>query len=321
MFGMEMLCASYGLRLVCSFALPGMQEATGSLDELPTLTLVLQDAAELERVWSGASGPPEWRGRLGDGRELVLERGLGGDLLFTYGDLARFRLDPTMRRLDCAPRVAGLDWQRALISKVVPTISVMRGREALHAAAIDAPDGVVAVLAASGAGKSTLALEFLRRGWPLFADDVLTLAQAADGVRALPGTPHMNVAPNLPDAIDPQALGSTLGVLAGELWLAAHASTAHPRPVRMLCLLERGVDLPLEIQALRPSPLPLAPYLLGLSTDPQRMRSRFCLYADLMNSATLVRLTAGLEHRPGQLADLVEQSLAHQPEVLVAAGR
>ena len=59
--------------------------------------------------------------------------------------------------------------------------------------------------------------------------------------------------------------------------------------------------------------------MLGLSTDAERQRSRFGLYADLMESATLVRLTAGFEHRPEQLAELIEQALAQQPE-LIAEG-
>jgi hypothetical protein len=85
--------------------------------------------------------------------------------------------------------------------------------------------------------------------------------------------------------------------------------------VRMLCLLERGSNLPLEIEALESSPLPLAPYMLGLSSDPVRRRERFELYADLMASASLVRLTGGAEHRPRQFADLLVQSLAREPEL------
>lgn len=312
---MEMFYAAYGLRLASSFPLPGMQTATQAIDGLPSLRLALRDPAELERAWSGASGPPEWRGRQGDGRDLVIERGSAGDLLFSYGELARFHLDPDMRLLDCAPVDSGLDWQRVLISKVIPSISVMRGYEALHAAAVDSPDGVVAIMAPSGSGKSTLALELLRRGWPLFADDALTLSETDGDVCAHPGTPHMNIAPNVPDATDPQSLGSPLGVLAGELWLAARAITTRPRPVRLLCLLERGADLGLEVHTLPANPLVLAPYMLGLSSDPQRGRSRFSLYADLIASATLVRLTAGLEHRPGQLADLIERALMRQPNL------
>lgn len=318
---MEMLCAAYGLRLVCTFALPGMQTTAGPLDGLPTLTLSLQDADQLQRAWTGASQAAAWRGRQGDGRELVIEHGRAGDVLFTYGELARFRLDRQMQRLDCAPSGTGAAWQRVLIGKVIPAISVMHGYEALHAAAVDSPEGVVAIMAPSGSGKSTLAAELLGRGWPLFADDQLTLGRAAGSVVAHPGTAHMSLAQNLPDAVDPQTLGSALGLLAGELWMEARANTTRTRPVQMLCLLERAAGLPLEIHARQASPLSLAPYMLGLANDAERSRSRFCLYADLMDSARVVRLTAGLEHRPRQLADLVEQALVREPEILAGASR
>ena len=309
---------AFGLERHSSFSLPGMVSDEARV-RLPSLELELTSAGELTQAWSGSDAPPEWRGRQGDGRDLVIERGAAGDLLFTYGDLARFRLDAQMRRLECAPRDSGLDWQRALISKVLPAVSVMRGYEALHAAVADSPEGVIAIMGPSGAGKSTLAVELLRRGWPLFADDILTLGRTGESVRAYPGTSHMNLADNLPDAIDPQKLGATLGILAGERWLVADNVTQHPRPVRLLCLLERGPGRALETHILPSTPLSLAPYMLGLSTDPERQRTRFELYANLMESATLVRLTAGLEHRPSQLADLIEQALGRQPD-LIAKG-
>jgi len=306
---METFYAAHGLQLATTFKLPGMRPATIATDGLSTLTLDLLDPAELEHAWSGASGPPEWRGRQGDGRDLTIEQGSGGDLLFTYGELARYRLDLEMRRLDCSPHTAGLDWQRILISKVVPSISVMLGYEALHAAAVDSPDGVIAIMAPSGSGKSTLALELLGRGWSLFADDALTLTDAEGIVIAHPGTPHMNVAQGPPDAVDPQTLGETLGILADERWLAVSRVSEETRPVRMLCLLERRPDLELELKTLPSNPLLLAPYMLGLSQDPERRRARFELYSNLMESTTLAHLSASLEHRPEQLADLVQQAL------------
>jgi hypothetical protein len=318
MWAMTTRYVAFGLDLRASFPLPGM--ASDEAAELPSLELRLTTPKELERTWSGSDEPPQWRGRLGDGLDLVIEQGGAGDLLFSYGDRApssndraRFRLHQGMGQLDCAPCILSLDWQRVLIGKVLPTISVMRGYEALHAAAVDSPEGAVAIMAPSGSGKSTLAIELLRRGWPLFADDVLILDQTEDAVRAHPGTPHMNLAENLPNTIEPRTLGTTLAFLAGERWLAAETITRRPRPMRMLCLLERGPGLPLEIHTLASNPLLLAPYVLGLSSDPKRHRSRFCLYADLTESATLVRLTAGLEHRPEELADLVEQALTRQP--------
>jgi hypothetical protein len=308
-----MLYAVHGLRLISSFPLPGMPAAAGAIDGLPSLTLALRSPTELEQAWSGAGGQREWRGRMGDGNDLVIEWGAGGDLLFTYGDLARFRLDRGMRRLDCVPRGPGLGWQRVLIGKVIPSVSVMRGYEALHAAAVDSPDGVVAIMAPSGAEKSTLALELLRRGWPLFADDVLTLSQVDGEVRAHPGPPHMNIA-QPPQCADLRELGTPLAVLAGELWLTARARAEQMRPVRMLCLLGRGPQLPLEIHALPPNPMLLAPYMLGLSGGRERQDSRFFLYANLTEWATLVRIIGGPEHRPAQLADLIEQALTREAQ-------
>jgi hypothetical protein len=142
---------AFGLELRTSFPLPGMV-SDEAREELPSLELELTSSGGLDMAWSGSDGPPEWRGRLGDGLDLVIERGVAGEVLFTYGARARFLLDASRRRLRCAPRQAGLEWQRALIGKVLPSISVMRGYEALHAAAVDSPEGVVAIMAPSGTG-------------------------------------------------------------------------------------------------------------------------------------------------------------------------
>jgi hypothetical protein len=308
---------AFGLELRASFPLPGMESEEAR--DLPSLELALKTPEELQDDWRGPDGPPHWRGRLGDGLDLTIECGAAGELLFTYGSRARFLLDPDKRRLDCAPAHPGLDWQRALLGKVLPAVSVMRGYEALHAAAVDSSDGVVAIMAPSGSGKSTLAIELLHRDQPLFTDDVLTLKHTGDAVRAHPGTPHMNLAEDIPNVGDPQTLGSTLGMLAGERWLATHASAKRIRPVRLLCLLERAPGLQPATHVLPSNPLTLAPYMLGLSTDAERLRSRFHLFANLLESATLVRLTAGPEHPPEQLADLLQQALACRPELIGGA--
>ena len=179
--------------------------------------------AELDLAWQGAGEEPQWRGRLGDGLDLTIEQGAAGDVLFSYGDRARFHLNEPMDELSCAPRSEGLDWQRVLVSKVIPSISVMRGYEALHAAAVESPDGVVAIMAPSGAGKSTLAAELMRRGWPLFADDVLVLDGQAGAVVAHPGSAHMNVAEQMPGDLEPEMLGEEIAILAGERWMAARS--------------------------------------------------------------------------------------------------
>ena len=316
---MSMRYSAYGLLLDCSFSIEGMISAADSpAGQLPTLRVERHAPEEL--AWR-PSGEPEWHGRLGDGFDFVIEQGVGGELLFSYGDRARFRLHPDMSRLECAPRQRGLDWQRALISKVIPSISVMRGYEALHAATVDSPQGVIAIMGPSGVGKSTLAGELLRRGWPLFADDQLTLSRSDGAIWGYPGTPHMNLPESGSPGVDPDALGRTVAVLGGERWISARATTSKPRPVRLLCLLERGTELPLELCTLPSNPLLLAPYMLGLSMDPERQRARFDLYADLIDSVRLVRLTAGLEHHPDQLAELIDEALARAPEPVTMEAR
>jgi hypothetical protein len=309
--------STHGLALRSSFALPGM--TPGAAEGLPSLSLQMRTPAQLDELWSGAIGAPTWQGRLGDGMDLTLEQGVADDALFSYGDRARFRLDPTGMTLDCAPSQAGLDWQRTLISKVLPTISMMRGYEALHAGVVDTPDGVVAIAGPSGAGKSTLVVELLRRGRVLFADDVLTLQSTEGTVWAHPGSPHMNLDESLPVAVDPLTLGDTLGFLAGERWLKVHRTVDRPRPVHMVCLLQRGPGLALETRRSPANPLLLTPYVIGLPSDSERERSRFSLYADLIESATLLCLTASFDHRPEQLADLLEHELAGAPQAAAGA--
>jgi hypothetical protein len=303
---------AYGLDLHTSFPLLGMRAGCG--DGLPSLTLELLAPAELESAWSGQESPPEWTGRLGDGCSLTIERGVCGDVLFTYGDRARdrarFRLDPAQERLECAPLRTGLHWQQVLLGRVLPNVALLRGYEALHASAVDSPEGVVAVAGPSGIGKTTLALELVGRGWPLFADDVLTLGDGPEGVLGHPGSPHMNVAEPPHGTIVPELLGVTLGRLAGERWIAVHASAERPRPVRMICLLERGPGRTLESRIVPSNPLPLAPYMLGLADGTGRARRRFARYADLMGTATLTQLTCGSAERPATVADLIEQALA-----------
>lgn len=302
---------AYGMHLRCSFPLPGMSPR--EIEGLPPLSLQLTTPAELSRGWSGSDHRPAWRGRLGDGEVLTLDHGEAGDVLFGYGRRAYYLLDAQMSTLLCAPVQLGLDWQRVLCTKVLAAISVILGYEALHAGVVESPEGVVAIAASSGAGKSTLVLELMRRGWRLFSDDVLTFESVEGTVRAHPGTPHMNLDANLPDDADLHVLGRTLGVLSGERWLVTDAGAIEPRPIRMVCLLDRGADHDaLQVERVPANSLLLAPYRLGLQADRRRERSRFHVYADLMKSATLVRVRASLERTPEEIAQGLERALADQ---------
>jgi hypothetical protein len=300
---------AYGLSLRSSFPLPGM--AREHLERPPSLDLVLETPAQLEAAWSGPAGQSPWRGQLGDGQVLAIEWGIDGDLRFAYGDRACFRLAPAGDRLGCAPRdVSRLDWQRVLVNRVLPSVSIAHGNEALHACAVETELGVVAIAAPSGTGKSTLASELMRRGRQLFADDVLVLSTASGAVEAQAATPHMNISADAGDCDD---LGETLAEMAGESWLAVQGVSRRGRELAAVIVLERASGLALEAKPLRPSPLAFAPYMLGLPDDDGRDASRFALYADLAESARLIGLTGGPEDRPAALADALESVLGLSP--------
>jgi hypothetical protein len=296
---------AYGLSLLSSFPLPGMVPA--ELEGPPSLGLGLEALAGLEAAWSGPIGPSPWRGRLGDGQMLTIERGVDGDLRFAYGDRACFRLSRAGDRLGCAPRDATkLDWQRVLLNRILPNVSIAHGNEALHACAVETPLGVVAVAAPSGTGKSTLARELMRKGWPLFADDTLILSRGDEAIEAQAATPHMNIATGSGDS---GSLGETLAELGGESWLAIHRASSGAREVAAVVILERGPRLALGARPLGATPLALAPYMLGLPDDEGRDASRFALYSDLAESARLIQLTGGPADRPAALADALERVL------------
>jgi hypothetical protein len=306
---------AYGLSLRSSFPLPGMGRIP--IDGPPSLDLTLEVPERLDAAWSGPAGPSPWRGQLGDGHVLTIERGVEGDLRFAYGDRACFLLNPTGDRLGCAPGdVAHLDWQRVLLGRVLPNVSIAHGNEALHACAVETELGVVAVAAPSGMGKSTLACELMRRGWPLFADDVLILSRRAEAIEAQAATPHMNVSAGVGD---PDDLGETLANLAGERWLAVRRSAGAGRPVAAVVVFERGPGFALEAKPLRGTPLALAPYMLGLPDDGGRDASRFALYSDLVESARLIHLTGGPADRPAALVGALDSALGLSSPVAGAA--
>jgi len=73
------------------------------------------------------------------------------------------------------------------LDAVFPLILNLKGHDALHATAVDGPDGCCAFLGHSGIGKSTLAAALVRRGWQLVCDDCLHFDSGTDRVTVVPG--------------------------------------------------------------------------------------------------------------------------------------
>jgi hypothetical protein len=302
-------CRVCGLAVESSFELVGIPTASPA-PAGDAVALELESPRRLASRWSGAATSGAWRGRLRDGAELTIRRGRAGDLMFAYGDgRATFLLDPAARRLGCGPDDVGvLDWQRVLVSRVLPLVAIARGAEALHAGAVTTERGAVGVLASSGGGKSTLVAELVGRGRALVSDDVMVLTTGATGVFVQPGGAHLSLAAAVQTG--PGAIGEPLGVVGGKQWLEVEDVVVDEQPVAALVLLERGGGVAPRAEELPPSPLALAPFMLGLPDHEGRDAARFGLYSDLMATARLLRLSSAVEDPPAALADELERVLA-----------
>jgi hypothetical protein len=302
----EQVGSAFGLSLRSRFSLPVMAPDAPARP-LPSCALELASEPDLLAAWSGPASADAWRGSLKDGAELAIQWGVDGDLLFRYGSRALFHLDPAGARLACAPDdAAAISWRRVLCSRVLPLVALVHGREALHAGAVETPGGVVAIAGPSGAGKSTLTAALMGRGHRLFTDDVLVLSAEGGEVLAHPGGPYLSLA----DGAVPAPPGDTLDRVGDKRWIAVRDVAVEPRRVAAIVLLERGADGPPEASRIPASPLPLAPFMLGLPDDPGRDGDRFSTYSDLVEGALLLRLRAAAAASAADLASELERALS-----------
>jgi hypothetical protein len=174
---------------------------------------------------------------------------------------------------------------------------------------------VVAILGAGGAGKSTLAAELVRRGHRLFGDDVLVVGRSGDLLLAHPGGPHLSLAVGSEQDLDTVVLGE----LGGKLWAVAEGAAQAPAPVAALAVLERD-EGPVEAVDLPPSPLTLAPFMLGLPDDEGRDAPRFALYADLVEASRVLRLSGSAQAPAWEFAEALERTVGAPVPAVAAIG-
>lgn len=241
-----------------------------------------------------------------DGCRYEMHRGSDGDHRFAWADRAVFHLNPRGDALSCGFADADdAGARRLLCDTVLWSVSLLRGYELVHAAAIGRGEAAVALVARSGTGKSTLLAELLRRGGALLSDDVLALSRVHGHVVAHPGPPLLT----LPLGAQASGVGRPLAILGDEAWVSVTGRVSTPRTLGAICVLERA---PGRHTGLEPQPMPalaLLPHLLSFPRSRERQRNRFELVSDLVTQAPVLRLTAGDGATPGVLADLVELEL------------
>ncbi len=296
--------SAFGLDLRSELPLPGMQAAAHPRG--PTVSLRLSDPDEIACAWPGAVD--RLVGTLPDGCRCVAEVAQSGERRLTYGDRAVYLLSADTTTIVCAPdEVAEPSWQRFLLDAVLLKASEAHGLNALHASAVEGPDGVLAFATRSGGGKSSLAAELVRRGYPFFTDDALTMDRGDGHVRAHPAPPLMNFPLAHPEGFSATDLGAVQAIFGAEAWVAVRNAASAPRPVASIHLLDRRPGLRPGVDLLPASPVHLLPH--ALTGGGSRAASRFELLADLAADAAVYHLRADPEIRVAQLADLVEDAL------------
>jgi hypothetical protein len=196
---------------------------------------------------------------------------------------------------------------------VLPLFVHAHGLEALHASAVLSPQGVVAFCAGSGTGKSTIARGLSERGYPLCADDAVSVEVSGPVVQAvlLPFRARLR-----PDAASYFAQSR----VAEHNGLASSDQVEGDAPLAAICVLKREPGLipgAVVVETLRASsafPALLAHAYCFSLLDAERKRRMMEHY--LAISARLrileLRFAAGLEGLRAML-DRIEQTVLEKP--------
>lgn len=294
----------FGLQLTSAVALPGVATTPAG----DGVHIRLARAAEIDERWQPAGARVGWRAADIEGTPFVHWRGTSGDHRFEHGDRATFYLSSDLRTLLCAPREpATRAWQRVLLDSVLLTVALLAGHEALHASAVAVAGRAVAIAAPPGGGKTTLAVELLRRGHALVADDVVVLANGPGGIRVHPGPPVLNVAR---DRLSP-SVGTVLETFGTEAWVQSHRPAKEPLPLGALIELTSTGGGGARAKPKDPTLEELATLLLGFDDPADRRARRLELLAEMATKVPFVRLETG-DDPPARSADVVED-LAGMP--------
>jgi hypothetical protein len=292
----------FGLGLSSTFELPGVAPLEAAE---PGVTLRLAADGEAAAAWPGGEALFEGKAH---GEPLKLERSAEGSHRISHGQHTRFVIDSEAEQVLCAPADAdGACWKRVLLDTVLGCVTVLRGREALHASAVHTRDGVVAMVAPSGTGKTSVAAALVDRGATLVCDDLLALERTGgQSVGAQPGAPVMS----LPRVLADGWKGAKLAEFDGEAWVGAPACPPGPLPLAAICFLRRRAGLDQRVVPLQPSPLEVVPHLVDLALGPERERLRFELVCDLVETTPSFLVDASDAAAPEAIADLVERAAA-----------
>lgn len=191
----------YGLTLISDIPLEELASDTGAeLEEEPDIRIQLSS-----RCGAGLPPPRHWfmTWTLPTGEIWLRCAKDAHGYLLHFPDLVDFSVDSAGREIIYAanPETPLETLRHLLLDQVLPLVLNLRGRDALHATAIQTPRGACAFIGPAGAGKSTLAASFLRAGYPVLSDDCLVLQSNSEHILAGPAYPGLRLWPDTFEAL------------------------------------------------------------------------------------------------------------------------
>jgi len=197
---------------------------------------------------------------------------------------------------------------------VLPMVLQVRGREVLHASAVRSPSGVVALCGISETGKSTIAFGLSRRGYPLWADDVVVFEISDLSALATSLPFSMRLRPSAAALFD--AEGGRASTVVYDDDVRPGSETA---PLRAVCVLSRAKEVASPLAVRRLSLTEGFAALLDHACcftpqDGERKRRMIHHYLDLAAGIPIfdICFQPGLENLPAIL-DTLEELLRMQP--------
>lgn len=277
-------------------------------------TIESSTPATLEQLWAGRGELVREASR-SDG--MVLLRILQDDELgfhFESTFFGEFAISRDGLVVHCAPRVpAGRlpwEWQRVLVSSVLPSVAAIRGFGIFHASAVTLGDRAIAFLVHSGGGKSSVALNLVLRGAGFLADDVVA-ASLDEQVTAHPGATMAKLAPSEMATMseeERERLGQLIGIPEREKAVIEVTSAARPAPLAAMYFLERGTTTSgAQIAPITADPVLLlgSAHAFGVTT-PARLKTQLDVCARIAAEVPTFRISVPSTSAAREVAGVVE---------------
>jgi hypothetical protein len=198
-----------------------------------------------------------------------------------------------------------LDWQRLVISQVLPFAALLQGLEVFHASAVTIDGQAIGLLGPSGAGKTSVALSLCELGARFLTDDVLAVETRDGELLAHPGTSIAAVRVEEPAASDDGA-----GRRA-KVWYGDMDAARAPAPLAALFFLDRRAEGPEDpnFEAASDALQLLAATFNFVVSTPSRLLGLLDTCA-LAAELRVERIVAGPGPTPGRLAAAIARRLA-----------